>query len=77
MDNSYLKIDAILKSTFRITFTAYPLWILNFMLIIAFVPALALAGGLGGVSAVMAFESPTAFTPHGSAHCAIFLFMFG
>ncbi len=63
MDNSYLKIDAILKSTFRITFTAYPLWILNFMLIIAFVPALALAGVLGGVSAVMAFESPTAFTP--------------
>lgn len=58
-----MNIDSILRSTFRITFTAYPLWILNLMLMIVFIPALTLAGGLGGVSAVIAFESPTAFTP--------------
>ncbi|MBI5714639.1 MAG: hypothetical protein HZC38_14655 [Chloroflexi bacterium] len=58
-----MNINAILRSTIRITFTAYPLWILNLLLIIVFIPAMALAGGLGGASAVMAFESPTAFTP--------------
>jgi hypothetical protein len=54
-----MNINSILRITFRITFTCYPLWILNFLLIIAFIPALMLSSGLGSVSAMMAFELPT------------------
>lgn len=53
-----MNIGDILRQGWRITWRCWPLWLLNLLLFILFIPAGALAGAFGAVSAMLSLPWP-------------------